>query len=43
MNDSGYLQKLLSNKKEDKTMREIYSNITKEKEWKEQLLALSKK
>lgn len=43
MNDSAYLQKLLSNKEEDKTMREIYSNITKEKEWKEQLLALSKK
>tara|TARA_Y100001960_G_C14784189_1_gene890233 strand:- start:16248 stop:16931 length:684 start_codon:yes stop_codon:yes gene_type:complete len=43
MNNSEYLQKLLSNKEEDKTMREIYSNITKEKEWKEQLLNLSKK
>lgn len=43
MNDSEYLQKLLSNEEEDKTMREIYSNITKEKEWKEQLLTLSKK
>jgi hypothetical protein len=43
MNDSAYLKKLLSNKEEDKTMREIYSNITKEKEWKEQLLTLSKK